>query len=231
MSHISLFRKRKIWLPTLYGWVLILLLGAMTGFLFVRHIYSFLAQNEPVGAHILVVEGWLAPVELDQAVLAFKKGHYERVITTGGPIIKGFTASSLHSNYAKRAADYLAQHGVPHDVIIIVPTPASAQDRTFLSGVILRESVEKLGINLDAIDLFSSGTHSRRSRLMFQLALGAKVPVGILAARPVDYDPDVWWRSSSGAESIVFQSVGLLWVKLFFWPGAPGSQQELWTAS
>lgn len=229
MIHKSLFRQRKIWLPTFFGWVLILLLGVIVSFLFVRHIYSFLAQNEPVGAGILVVEGWLAPEELDQAIMAFKKGGYKRVVTTGGTVI-GWSELTMQSNYAKRAAEYLAQHGVPHNEIYIVPAPASAQDRTFLSGVILRKSAGQLGIKLDAIDLFSSGAHSRRSRLMFQLALGPKVPVGILAARPVDYNPDVWWKSSSGAESIIFQSIGLLWVKLFFWPGPPGSQQELWPA-
>jgi hypothetical protein len=230
MVRIALFRPRQIWLPTIFGWIFLLVIALVTCLLVVRNIYSFLAQNEPVGARVLVVEGWLAPEELDQAAQIFKKGGYERVVTTGGPISGWPELSSMHSNYAKVAADYLAQHGVPRNVIIAVPTPASAQERTFLSAVVLRDSAHQLGITLDAIDMYSSGVHSRRSRLLFQMAFGQKVRIGVLAARPADYDPKAWWRASSGVESIIFQSIGLLWVKCFFWPGPPGSQQELWGA-
>lgn len=225
MIRIALFRPRKIWLPTIWGWFLLLAAGFILCVLAVRNIYTFLAPYDPVGAHVLVVEGWLAPKELDQAVQAFKMGSYTRVVTTGGPTD---WPETKYGNYAKMAADYLAQHGVPRELILDVPAPPSAQERTFLSAVILRESARRLGINLDAIDLFSSGAHARRSRLLFRVALGPKVRVGVLAARPGEYDPEAWWRTSTGVESIVFQLIGLIWVKLFFWPGPPGSQQELW---
>ena len=228
MISIALFRQRHIWLPTIWGWVLLLVFFSVLCILMARTLYSFLAPNAPVGARVLVVEGWLAPEELDQAVETFKTGGYQRIVTTGGPIM-GWPELLVHSNYAQLAADYLAQHGVPRDAILVVPTPASAQQRTFLSAVVLRESAQQLGITLDAIDIFSSGAHARRSRLLFQMAFGAKVRVGVLAARPKVYDPDAWWRKSVGVESIIFQSIGLIWVKCCFWPGPPGSRQELWT--
>jgi hypothetical protein len=230
MISITLFRQRRIWLPTILGWFVLLLLSIVTGILLVRNIHSFLAQNEPVGAHILVIEGWLSPKELDQAVQSFKKGGYERIVTTGGPIL-GWPELFIHSNYAKIAADYLQQQGIPNSVILIVPAPASAQERTFLSAVVLRQSARNLGIDLDAFDVFSNGAHSRRSRLLFQMAFGPKVHVGVLAAHPADYDPMAWWRRSSGIESVIYQSIGLLWVKCCFWPGTPGSQQELWNVT
>lgn len=229
MNRYTLFKQHHIWLPTVWGWLLTLAIGLVMCVFGVRNIYPFLAPNAPVGAHTLVVEGWLAPEELDQAVLAFKTGGYERVVTTGGPIL-GWPELSMQSNYAKMAADYLVQHGVSRDEIIVVPTPRSAQERTFLSAVVLRDSALKSGMHLDAIDLFSSGAHARRSRLLYQMAFGEEIRVGALAARPADYDPDVWWRTSSGVESIVFQSIGLIWVKCCFWPGPRGSQQELWAA-
>lgn len=229
MIRIALFRQRMVLLPTIFGWLLLLALGLFTCVLVMRNIYPFLAQNEPIGARILVVEGWLGPAELDQAVHAFKKGGYERVVTTGGPIL-GWPELSIHASYARIAADYLAQHGVPRDMILVVPTPPSAQDRTFLSAVVLRNSAQQLGMNLDAIDLFSAGAHARRSRLLFQMAFGPEVRVGVLAARPTEYDPDAWWRASSGMESMVLQSIGMIWVKCFFWPAPRGSQQELWAA-
>lgn len=151
MIRVTLFRQCQVWLPTIWGWFLLLVLGFMVCMLVIRNIYSFLSPIDPVGAHILVVEGWLAPDELDQAVQTFKKGGYQRVVTMGGPIV-GWSELFVHSNYAQMAADYLAQHGLPSDRIVIVPTPASAQERTFLSAVVLRESAQKLEITLDVIN-------------------------------------------------------------------------------
>jgi len=229
MIRVTLFRERRIWLPTILGWLLLLLMGVMTSVFFARNIYSFLAPNEPVGARVLVVEGWLTPEELDQAAQAFKKGAYERIVTTGGPV-SGWPELITDTDYAKVAADYLVRHGVRHDEIAIVPAPRSAQERTFLSAVMFRESAQRLGITLDAIDIYSSGPHARRSHLLFQMALGQQVRVGVLAARPSNFDPESWWQTSAGVEAIVFQSIGFVWVKCFFWPGPPGSQKELWAA-
>jgi hypothetical protein len=54
--------------------------------------------------------------------------------------------------------------------------------------------------------------------------------VGVLAARPEGYDPGSWWQTSAGTESVILQSLGLIWVKCFFWPGPPGSKEERWGA-
>lgn len=223
MIRIALFRQRMVLLPTFFGCVLLTVIGLVTCVIVLSNIYAFLAQNDPIGARILVVEGWLAPEELDQAIQAFKQGGYARVVTTGGPIM-GWPELSTHTSYAGLAADYFAQHGIPRDMILVVPTPKSAQERTFLSAVVLHDSAQQLGINLDAIDLFSSGAHARRSRLLFQMAFGPDARVGVLAAQPTEYDPDAWWRTSSGTESVILQSIGLAWVKCFFWPGLRGSK-------
>ena len=211
----------------MFGWLVLIILSIITSIFLVRNIYFFLAPNDPVGARILVVEGWLPPKELDQAVQTFKRGGYERIVTTGGPIV-GWPELLKDNNYASMAGNYLAQRGVPRDAILVVPSPASAQERTFLSAVVLRKSERQLGITLEAIDLFSSGAHARRSRLLFQMAFGPKIRVGILSSKPEEFDPNEWWRTSAGAESIFFQLIGFIWVKCFFWPGPPGSPQEFW---
>lgn len=227
MLKITLYRKTQIWLPTIWGWLFLLILILTLCVFGVRNIYAFLAPNEPVDAHTLVVEGWLAPQELDQAIQIFKSGGYSRVVTTGGPTK---WPETKYGNYAVMAADYLAQHEVPRDMILAVPAPPSAQERTFLSAVMLRESAQKLGIKLDAFNLYSSGAHARRSRLLFHMALGNKVTVGLLEAKPNGYDSEAWWQSSEGVESILFQAIGLVWVKCCFWPGPPGSTRELWAS-
>ncbi|MDO8989411.1 MAG: YdcF family protein [Sideroxyarcus sp.] len=227
MKRVTLFRQRQIWMPTIYGWLALLFICFVTGLLLVNSLYSFLAPNNPSGARILVIEGWLAPEELDQAIEIFKNGKYERIVTTGGPV-SGWPGVSKDTSYAELAASYLAQHGIRRDVIISVPAPRSAQERTFLSAVMFREAARNLGITLEAIDVFSSGPHARRSRLLFQMALGQNVRVGVLAARPENFNPDAWWRSSTGVEQMFFQSFAYVWVKCCFWPGPHGSGKEKW---
>lgn len=227
MPNITLCRKRQVCLPTIWGWFLLLIICSVVCMLCVQNIYGFLAPNAPVDARMLVVEGWLARTELDQAVQAFKMGNYTSVVTTGGPTD---WPETKYGNFAQMAADYLAQHGVPRELIHVVPAPPSAQERTFLSAVMVREWLSKSGSKIEAINLFSSGAHARRSRLLFSIALGNKVQVGVLAAKPDGFDLHAWWRTSKGVESIIFQSIGLIWVKCFFWPAPPGSPQELWSS-
>ena len=216
-------------MPTVYGWLFLLLICFATGLLLANSLYSFLAPNEPASARILVVEGWLAPEELDQAIEAFRKGKYERIVTTGGPVA-GWPGLSQDTVYAELAAGYLVQHGIRPDLIIAVPAPKSAQERTFLSAVMFREAARRLGITLEAVDVFSVGPHARRSRLLFQMALGQNVRVGVLAARPGSFEPDAWWRTSTGVEQMLFQSFGYVWVKCCFWPEPSGSRKELWAS-
>jgi len=226
MIRPALVRRREIWLPTIWGWLALLLIGAAAIVLVARHLHPFLAPNEPVGAPILVVEGWMDRKGLDQAVAAFRSGGYERVVTTGGPI----EWPELHgyATFAERAAKYLKQRGLTDTSVTAVPAPASAQDRTFLSAVMVREWAKQSGLTIDALDVFSSGTHARRSRLLYQMAFGPNIEVGIVAARSSNYDGDRWWRTSDGARDVLDQGIGLIWVKCCFWIPPPGTHEERW---
>lgn len=231
MFRLSLVQRRQIWLPTLFGWlILVALTGAGTilaGFL----AYPFLAPNAPVpGTRLLVVEGWLASSEFDQAVEAYRKGRYDHVVTTGGPIDR-FPELLGASNYADFAASYLKSHGLTGIKVIPVPTPASAQDRTFLSAVKVRDWANKQGLGVVSLDVFSSGTHARRSRILYRMAFGSTVGIGILAARPAEYDPEKWWQTSVGAKAVLGESIGLIWTICCFYPPAPGSHEESWAVS
>lgn len=226
---IPLFRRREAVLPTAWGWLVLLLATLAAAVLLVRNLHPFLAINQPVGARLLVVEGWMGPKGLDQAIAAFRAGGYERVVTTGGPIESW--PKPPQATYAELAADYLKQHGLGNIPITAVPAPASAQDRTFLNAVVVREWAKQTGTSLQALDVFSSGTHARRSRLLYRLAFGPGVEVGVLAARYFEYDDRAWWRTGTGARDVLEQAVQLFWVKCFFRPPAPGSHEERWSVA
>ena len=230
----ALFRRRLVWWPTLTG-SLILAVAALLLFGWAgRGLAGFLSVNEPArgpggeGAHTLVVEGWLERADLDQALAAIRRhGRYERVLTTGAPF-ESWDGEPVWPSHAERAAAYLRAHGAVGVPVIAVPAPASAQDRTFLSAVMVREWARRQGVALQAIDVFSAGVHTRRSRWLYRLALGTDTEVGALAAAPRDGDPARWWAASGSAKAVVGEALGLAWTACCFWPPAQGSHEERW---
>jgi hypothetical protein len=162
MMRPALLRRREIWLPTIWGWLALLLIGAAMIVHVARNLHAFFAPNEPVGARVLVVEGWLDLEGLDQAVAAFHSGGYERVVTTGGPIERRPELPGP-ATFAELSADYLKKHGLADALVTAVPAPASAENHTFLSAVIVREWAKRSRLTFDALDVFSSGPPARRS--------------------------------------------------------------------
>jgi len=197
-----------------------------------RHLGSWLAPDAPAagrdgaGAQTLVVEGWLDQDALDDALALIARHRYERVVTSGGPL-DGWREDQRWPSYAERAADYLRRHGAAVPVTAL-PAPASAQDRSFLSAVIVRDGLQRQGVVPDAIDLFSGGVHARRSRLVYRLAFGPEVEIGVIAARPRQYRLERWWSTSDGAKATVGELLGIVWTSCCFWPPARGSHEERW---
>ncbi len=218
MQTPALMRRRELWVPTLWGWLALVLAGTLLGAAVVRGLYPMLAMTQPVGAAVLVVEGWMAPQELDEAVAAFEAGRYALLVTTGGPVHRGWLETRYEETYADQAAKYFRHRGLPASAVVAVSSAITQEDRTFHSALRVREWAERSGVGLSAIDVVSAGPHARRSRLLYQLAFGDGVKVGAIAARPYDYDPQTWWRSSAGAKDVWEQAMGLLWVKWFFRP-------------
>ena len=223
-----LFRRRQIWLPTWWGALLIAGALAAVGIGIGRHAYALLAPHQPApAARTLIVEGWLNRAELRQASAVLRAGRYERVLATGGPIDPEVDAGPWH-NYAQRTAAQLRELTGGTLPVIAVETPASAQERTYLSAVMVRRWAQQSGTRLGTVDLFSVGVHARRSWLLFRMALGPEVEVGVLAAQPTGFDAKRWWTNSMGAKSTLGEALSLAWTRCCFWPGAPGSHDELW---
>jgi hypothetical protein len=220
-----LFRRRSVWVPTLWGWAALLVVVGLVMFWCLSNLNRFLSQDHPArgadgaGAHTLVVEGWLEQDQLLQAVAWFKAGHYERVLTTGGPITDWDSAHGEKS-YALRAADFLRTHGLQEVPVTALPAPTSLQERTHLSALMVRDWARRSGIALDAIDVFTGDVHARRTRITFGMALGPGVDVGVIAARATDYDDLRWWSSSAGAKATLGELLGVAWTTCCFWPAA-----------
>jgi hypothetical protein len=211
------FRRRTVWVPTFWGWLALFLVLIIAVIGAVRSVYPFLAVTQPVGASVLVVEGWLGREELDSAIAIFKAGGYQQIVTTGGPL-QSWPRTPTDSTAAHRAAEYLKRRGLATVPITPAPSPLTLRDRTYTSALMVRAWAQRSGIDLKKLDVVSRGPHARRSQLLYRLAFGPDVQVGVFAIRPPDYNPARWWRTSTGARDVAEQAMGLIWVKLFFDP-------------
>jgi len=227
----ALWRRRQVWLPTGFGALLLLAALALAATGLGRHAYDLLALERPArgaagtGARTLVVEGWLDAPELGQALVALRAGPYERVLTTGGPVPNWPGSAPVWPSYAERAAAYLRANGAAVPVIAVA-APFTAQDRTYLSALMVRAWAQRAGVRLEAIDLYSAGVHARRSWLVYRMALGDAVEVGVRSARPTDHDARRWWTSSTGAKTTLGEALSLAWTACCFWPSPPGPPEQ-----
>ena len=178
-------------------------------------IYTFLALNKPVSGEALVVEGWLPDYVLKDALALYRKERYKLIITTGGALQRG-SYLIQYNNWAEVAASTLVAMGLDRQRIIAVPAAEVAMDRTYASALALKEWLMKVESSVSTIDIYSLGPHARRTRLLFKKALGNKVHVGILAARPNGYDPAHWWKTSSGVTTVISEIIAYFYSKFFF---------------
>ena len=226
-----LFRRREMLWPTLSGWLVLLALAALLALLGGRALPALLTVNEPAngpdgrGAKTLVIEGWLEADDLDQALALMRSARYQQVLTTGGPIEDSWNNVPGWSSYAERAAEYLVDRAPGGPPIVAVPAPPTEQDRTFHSALQVAAWSRGAGIELGAIDLYTAGIHSRRSRTVFEMALGPAVEVGVLAAPSPDSIAH-WWTSSRSAKAVIGEALSLTWTTCCFWPDRPALSAE-----
>jgi uncharacterized SAM-binding protein YcdF (DUF218 family) len=95
------------------------------------------------------------------------------------------------------------------------------RDRTYGSAVALRNWFRDHNMVVSGIDVVTEDLHARRTRLLFQKALGKDVQVGIIAVANVDYPANRWWYYSQGLKDVISESAAYLYARLLFFPSDP----------
>jgi len=217
MKRWKLTYKRECRTLTLFGWFITLLVIAVSVFVAIAHMHSFLAVTNPIAAEILVVEGWLPDYALKRAIDEFNAQNYQLLITTGEPITLGYYLFPYKS-FAEIAASTLKEMGFPECKLAVVPGPPVLKDRTYASATALQKWLSGNNLKYHSINIFSFGAHARRSRLLFQKALGKQYQIGIIAAENLSYDPTKWWLSSDGVRTVIDEMIAYCYAKLLFHP-------------
>ena len=176
---------------------------------FVLHIDGFLSPNAPIEAQILVVEGWLPDDALKKAADHIASNHYEFIITTGGPLDHGLFLSE-YKTYANLARATLAKLLNRHDITAVASPPVQ-KDRTYASALAFKKWLQDSRIRLHMVNVISQEAHGRRSRYLFQKALGSDYSVGIISIADSDYDTERWWASSERFKTVVEETIAYVY--------------------
>jgi uncharacterized SAM-binding protein YcdF (DUF218 family) len=207
---LHLLKEKTCKRPTVLGWMLFLLTAGLLLWFSLPLWCAFLCLHEPIAADILVVEGNVPDYALDRAVALDKASPARWIFTTGIPIEHAAYLTG-YTNYADLTAALLKIKGVDSNRIISVPCQPVRKDRTFTSALALREKLRGMGIPGGVLNVISSGSHSRRTQLLFKRALGPNWRIGIYSIPDRDYDQQHWWRSSYGMRAVVYEGLAFLY--------------------
>lgn len=218
----GLLTRRRVIVPTWRGFALLLiLLAALMTWAFFGA-YDFMAPNDPQPGGILVVEGWAMDNMLRAAVEEFRQHPYELLIVTGGPMEHGEPLSE-YKTLPDLAVAIMEKWGMDKASMQAVPCPAMTWDRTYSSAMALKVWLREHHKTSAKINLFSSGFHARRSRMLFQQALGDEVKVGVIAYEYDRTSARQWWKSSEGIRSLIGETMAYIYARFFF--RAPTEEQ------
>ena len=219
MTLPPLTRVKTARVLTWQGWLLVLALVGAALWGLAAHLYGYLAQTEPVGGEVLVVEGWLSDEGLRQAKARFEAGGYRRMLVTGGPLQKGYHLAR-YKTHAALAVATLAELGLDPALMTEIPGPPVLRDRTYASAGAVRDWLTANGQGGAPFDILTQGPHARRTYDLYRLALGPDWVFGVIALSPPDYDPERWWTSSAGVDAVIGETIGWVYLRLWFRPGA-----------
>ena len=202
---------------TFLGWLVVAILIVAVFFGFAANLYPFLAPEAPPHKGLLVVEGWIHDFALDEAVRMYKTGDYSKIVCTGVPIETGSYIQAFKS-YPEMTAARLRKLGIPEGEIIVAIGEETNKDRTYVAATALREAFMAYNIEESNIHLVTTGPHGRRSRLLFQKALGKDYEIGITCLDDSGYNPDRWYAYSQGVRKVLGEWIAYTYAKLFFHP-------------
>jgi hypothetical protein len=205
--------RKPTWLARLL--IAMILIGAFIGL--TVNLYSFLAPEGEPQKGLIVVEGWIHDFALDEAVTMYRAGKYSKIVCTGVPIETG-SYIQQYKSYPEMTAARLEKMGIDPKEIVVAIADYEKKDRTYLAAVALRQAFMSYNIEETNLHLITTGPHGRRSRMLFQKALGKDYNIGVTCLDESTYDQEDWYTCSEGVRSVLSELFAYTYAKLFFHP-------------
>ncbi len=215
---IRFISKKEKYHLTWLSKIIILFVLIFCFIIILRNLNAFLSVSKPIDCKTLVLEGWLPDYAVKELMKEYYEKDYKNLIITGIPTHKGYYVTQFNTS-AEIAGKTLAMLGFDTTDIAMVTIPQSIQtDRTYTTAIALEEYLEENFPDVKKINVFTLGSHARRSRLLFKRALAPEIKIGIIASDNQEYNKDKWWNTSRGFRTVTNEAIGYLYVKLFFHP-------------
>jgi hypothetical protein len=211
LQKLHLVQRQEIWTLTLKGWVITLLFLMTMTLISFFNLYPFLAVNAAIQADALVIEGWMPDYAIKAALVEFEKGSYQKIITTGVPLSKGYYLAE-YKDFANLTAATFIKLGLDETQVIAVPASKTLRNRTDATAIALRDWLQTSDLNIKSINLFSLGPHARRSWIVFKKHLYPEIEVGIVSIKSEDYNAEKWWLSSEGFRTVISEFIAYFYV-------------------
>jgi uncharacterized SAM-binding protein YcdF (DUF218 family) len=223
----GIVRLKERWGLSWHGRLFVTAVVLLAIYAVVLNVHPFLAVTHRVNAKILVVEGWIDEYAIRAGADEFKTGDYEHIITTGGPVTGSGGYTNDYNTFASVGARRLKAAGVADESVQMVPSHVIGRDRTYSSAIALRRWLRDHNMPLRSLNVVAEDAHARRTRLLFQKALGNDVRVGIISIPNPDYDAKHWWRYSDGVREAIGESIAYIYAKLLFYPSTSLEQEKV----
>jgi uncharacterized SAM-binding protein YcdF (DUF218 family) len=156
----------------------------------------------------------------------FRTDDYEHIITTGGPVVGSGGYTNDYNTFASVGARRLKAAGMAEESMLMVPSHIIGRDRTYSSAIALRRWLLDRNMPLRSINVLTVDAHARRTRLLFQKALGNDVRVGIISIPNPDYDAKHWWRYSEGVREVIGEGIAYTYAKVFSYQSEPSPEER-----
>ena len=206
----ALLVRRERWSLTWTGRFLVLALVLALTIVLGRNLCAFLAVTSPVSGQYLVVEGWMPTYTYREAATQFARGGYKKVIAAG--VLDWDDSGELRKH---SGGEHLIRFGVRRDFVAMTTTDDVQHDRTFHAALGVKRWLGEQGLAATSVDVISMGAHARRTRLLYESALGKDVKVGVIAIQDRRYDAKHWWRTSVGVRTVVGETIAYLYARIF----------------
>ena len=201
---------------TLVGWLLLVSLLAGLFFIWMVSIHDFLAVNQPEKTHIWIIEGYVADSVLDSVKMMTGFNDSLVFICAGLPVDKNFLCPGF-SDYATYNAGVLIAKGMDSTQVFAAPTELIHSDRTYTTALTVKKKLKSLGYTSGKFNIVCTGTHARRSLLLYRKAFKSEWEAGVVSF-PDQFDQGAWWRSSEGARAVLYEMFAYLYCAIFFHP-------------
>jgi hypothetical protein len=214
---IKLTKKKECTVLTWPAKLMVFAISLLLLYLLFTQMATYLSKNRPLNGQYLVLDGEMPDYSIEKAIEIYYESGYKTVITTGGKLPAGHYISGKTTMAELSYATFL-ELGFDTAKIVFIPSGTVVKDRTYTSGLSLKQWFLEHNIASAKIDVLAIGSHARRSQNLFQKALGDNFEVGVISIENMNYDNKKWWKTSIGVRTVMSEAIAYLYLKLFFYP-------------